>query len=226
MSAMRKFGGRTLARSQALQLLFQAEMLDRSVEEILAGPYALSQDDPLDEYGEELAVGADNKRDQLDAVITRASTNWPVSRMPMTDRNLLRLSLYEMLFVDEVAVAVTIDESVELAKAYGTDESSRFVNGLLGRVASEFEDGVDVIAMATLRKDAYAKATTEQQDGEAENADADADEFTPEEDAPQAMDTDTSVTATAEVDSAEADCVGQSAHAKVADAVDVAPNED
>lgn len=68
--------------------------------------------------------------------------------MPAVDRNLLRLALYEMLAVDEVAVAVTIDESVELAKAYGTAESSRFINGLLGKVARKMDGGADVVAEA------------------------------------------------------------------------------
>ena len=137
----RKFGGRTLARSQALQLLFQAEALGRTVPEVLAGPYALSQDEPLDEYGERLALGTDGMRHELDAIISRSSTNWSVERMPSVDRNLLRLAIYEMLEVDEVAIAVTIDESVELAKAYGTDESSRFINGVLGKVSSDVELG-------------------------------------------------------------------------------------
>lgn len=144
------FFGRTLARSQALQLLFQAEAANRSVSEILSGPYALSQG-PLDEYGEQLALGADNMRHQLDAVISCASTNWSIERMPSVDRNLLRLALYEMLEVDEVAIAVTIDESVELAKAYGTDESSRFVNGLLGKIATDIEAGIDVVSVSLER---------------------------------------------------------------------------
>lgn len=134
------FGGRTRARSQALQLLFQAEATERSVKEVLNGTYALSDDEPLDEFGRELALGADEKRQELDCIIGNSSTNWAVERMPSVDRNLLRLAVYEMMFVDKVPTAVTIDESVELAKAYGTDESSRFVNGLLGRVAQELED--------------------------------------------------------------------------------------
>jgi len=144
----RSFCGRTLARSQALQLLFQAEVLGRAVSEVLQGPYALGQDDPLDEYGEYLALGVDGMRKKLDAVISRASTNWTVPRMPAVDRNLLRMAIYEILYVDEVATAVSIDEAVELAKAFGTDESSRFVNGLLGRVATEIEEGVDVVSVA------------------------------------------------------------------------------
>ena len=71
--------------------------------------------------------------------------------MNAVDRNLLRLALYEMLYVDEVDIAVTIDECVELAKAYGTDESSRFVNGILGRVTDDLDAGVDVVAAARER---------------------------------------------------------------------------
>ena len=68
--------------------------------------------------------------------------------MPAVDRNLLRLALYEMLDVEEVAVPVTIDESVELAKIYGTDDSYRFVNGLLGRVSDDIDAGVDIYEKA------------------------------------------------------------------------------
>ena len=141
------FGGRTLARSQALQLLFQAEANSRAVLSVLDGDYALSEG-PLDDYASRLALGADEARPELDAIISTRSASWSLSRMNGVDRNLLRLALYEMLYVGEVEVPVTIDECVELAKAYGTDESSRFVNGLLGRVADDLEAGVDVVEKA------------------------------------------------------------------------------
>ena len=157
MSARPHFGGRTLARSQALQLLFQAEATGRTVYEVLEGDYALSEG-PLDPFGEMLARGADDMRSDLDAVIEATSSNWSISRMSSVDRNLLRLAIYEMLEVDEVAVAVTIDESVELAKAYGSDESYRFINGLLGRVARRMDEGVDVIAAAHEEMDARKAA--------------------------------------------------------------------
>ena len=144
------FGGRTLARSQALQLLFQAEANSRGVIEILDGEYALSEG-PLDDYARRLALGADECRPDLDAVISARSTGWSLARLNAVDRNILRLALYEMLHVDDVDIAVTIDECVELAKAYGTDESSRFVNGILGRVADDLEAGVDVVAAARER---------------------------------------------------------------------------
>ena len=128
--------GRTLARGQALQLLFQAEALGISVEQVLAGDYALSQG-PLDDYAERLARGASACLPELDRIVGDASARWEVSRMPSVDRNLLRVATYELLNVPEVPVAVTIDESVELAKAFGTDDSAGFVNGVLGRIARE-----------------------------------------------------------------------------------------
>lgn len=142
-----RFGGRTLARSQALQLLFQAEACGRTVNDVLEGSYAIDEG-PLDDYATEVALGADAMLHELDAVIAVTSDNWSVSRMPAVDRNLLRMALYEMLEVDEVDTAVAIDECVELAKAYGTDESSRFVNGVLGKVARRMEAGEDVVALA------------------------------------------------------------------------------
>lgn len=154
------FGGRTLARSQALQLLFQAEANGRAVADVLDGEFALSQG-PLDDYARRLALGVDECRPDLDAVLAERSTGWSVARMNGVDRNLLRLALYEMLDVDEVDVAVSIDECVALAKAYGTDESSRFVNGILGRVADDLAAGTDVVAAARERAAASADGATD-----------------------------------------------------------------
>lgn len=151
--ANHRFGPRTNARSQALQLLFQAEINNRTVDDVLAGDYALS-DGPLDEFGERLARGVASERLTLDAIIDMTANNWKISRMPIVDRNLLRLALYEILSVPEVATAVAIDEYVELAKAYGADDSRKFINGLLGKVARQIEAGTDVRAEAK----AYAEA--------------------------------------------------------------------
>jgi len=154
-----------------MQLLFQAEATGRSVESVLEGPFTVAVEDETpeepDEFARRLAVGCDAMRSQLDDVIASLSKNWTLSRMPSVDRNLLRLSIFEMLAVDEVALAVTIDESVEIAKAFGTDESSRFVNGLLGRVADQIEAGTDVIAVAT---DVMERRREQQRAEEAEAA--------------------------------------------------------
>lgn len=138
-----KFFGRTLARSQALQLLFQAEQTNRTVAEVLQGEYVLSEG-PLDPYAEKLACGTDGIRDDLDMILNAYSHGWSVSRMPSVDRNLLQLSLYEMLEISEVDVSITINEVIELSHAYCGDESPRFINGILGRVAADIVEGMDV----------------------------------------------------------------------------------
>ena len=141
-----KFVGRTLARAQAMQLLFQAEACGRAVDDVIeGGEYALDQG-PLDEFAEELARGTFGLIPEIDAALERFSEGWSVYRMPAVDRSLLRQAIYEMVAVEEVDPAVTIDETVELAKAFGTDDSPRFVNGLLGRVAAELAAGNDVLA--------------------------------------------------------------------------------
>lgn len=167
--AEHQFFGRTLARSQALQLLFQAEATGRSVKDVLGGDYALSQG-PLDDYARELALGADELRPVLDEIIAASSKNWALGRMPATDRNLLRIALFEMLREDEVAVAVTIDETVELAKYFGTEQSSKFINGLLGHVAAELESGKDVEAEASERAEQTRADRERAEQEEAEEA--------------------------------------------------------
>lgn len=134
--------GRTLARSQALQLLFQAEILGRTVDDVLAGDYLLAraseEASPLVPYAAELARGCYAHISEIDRGLARVSENWALDRMPGSDRNLLRLAVYELRFSPErVDDAVVINEAVEIAKAYGTDESASFVNGVLGRVVRD-----------------------------------------------------------------------------------------
>lgn len=163
--------GRTLARCQALQILFQAEASGRSVSDVLASDYVLSEG-PLDPYAEQLASGAGSCLLDLDAVLSHAAHNWSLGRMSTTDRNLLRLALYEILYVKDVDPAVSINECVELAKAFGSsDESSRFVNGVLGRIVSDIDKGVDVVQVAV---DSAAKHEAEAAEAEAAPAEAEA----------------------------------------------------
>jgi N utilization substance protein B len=68
-------------------------------------------------------------------LIERTSDNWVLSRMPLVDRNILRLAVFELLYLDDVPDSVSINEAVEMAKIYGGEDSSKFVNGILGRLA-------------------------------------------------------------------------------------------
>lgn len=143
MSKEIRFIGRTRARSHALQLLFQAESRSMRVADIINAHYLITEG-PLEEFARTLALGSDAVRDKLDALIADTATNWNVTRLLSVDRNIIRLALFEMLHVDDVDVAVTINEFVILAKAYGTDDSAAFVNGVLGQVARRLSAGEDI----------------------------------------------------------------------------------
>ena len=126
---------RTRARRQALQILYQRDMTGESVSRILAlKMYSLEDGEP-DEFCRSLVEGVERYLAGIDETIGEVSENWSVSRMPFVDRNILRLATYEILYDAEVPPSVAINEAVELAKVYGGEDSSKFVNGVLGKIA-------------------------------------------------------------------------------------------
>ncbi|KAF0209162.1 MAG: transcription antitermination factor NusB [Actinomycetota bacterium] len=126
---------RTRARLQALQMLYQREITGEDVESILVSKSYSSEDGEPSEYCRELAIGTELNQVTIDAEIESTSEHWAISRMPLVDRNILRLAVYEINFRDEVPDSVAINEAVEMAKTYGGEDSSKFVNGVLGRIA-------------------------------------------------------------------------------------------
>ena len=110
-------GARRSGREAALQMLFAMEALASSPDEVVRG--------------------VAEHRDEIDKVLASASENWRVERMTRLDRNLLRLGTFELMKRSDVPSPVILDEAVELAKQFGTDESSAFVNGVLNRVAHD-----------------------------------------------------------------------------------------
>ena len=134
---------RRRAREDALSLLYSSDIMEADAVALIdAGDYP--EDIELGEYAESLVRGVMEHKAEIDERLASTSENWSVDRMPVVDRALLRLAVYEMVFVDEVPVSVAINEAVELAKAYGgEDESSRFVNGVLGRIARTLEEAPD-----------------------------------------------------------------------------------
>lgn len=89
------------------------------------------------EHARRLVAGTHSHREEIDALIRSQADNWRLERMPVVDRNILRLAVYEMLYTPEVPKLVVLDEAIELAKSYGSDQSSRFVNGLLDGLLKE-----------------------------------------------------------------------------------------
>jgi N utilization substance protein B len=134
---------RSLARRQALQILYQREITEEPLGRILGEHTYTTQDGPLTEYAVEILEGVGEHQDRIDELLGAVSQNWVVSRMPLVDRNILRVATWEILYGDaqQVPPSVAINEAVELAKIYGGDDSSKFVNGVLGRIAEQMSDG-------------------------------------------------------------------------------------
>lgn len=136
---------RRRARRFALQGLFVADQRGIAVSEALDGVWSGALDGEgigLDrpptasemDFCSRLALGTENHRERIDALIEEASANWRLHRMPAIDRSVLRLAAFELLECDDIPPMVTINEAVELAKTFGASESKRFVNGLLDRI--------------------------------------------------------------------------------------------
>ncbi len=147
--------GRSLARAQAFQILFQSDANGRQVEEVIADNPTIS-DGPLSDYAAKLAIGTAEHKDFIDQKIRSVSDNWKFNRINNVDVNLLRMAIFEMCYVDDVDVAVSINEAVELAKMFGTDDSSRFVNGILGRI-TRIENGLSTEEEQTASETAEAE---------------------------------------------------------------------
>ena len=130
---------RSKARKRALDILFQADVRGDEPGTILAAEAKRAANEPAREaswlYAREIVDGVIDNRDAIDEQITTFAKDWSLARMPAVDRALLRIGVWELLYNDEVPAGVAIDEAVELAKEFSTDDSGSFVHGVLARVA-------------------------------------------------------------------------------------------
>jgi transcription antitermination protein NusB len=122
---------RSEARERAMILLYEAEQRDIPLAAVLD-----SQVSPADDLTRMLVEGVDVHHDEIDGVITEHSDGWSLERMPTLDRTVLRIATFELVHRRDVPTAVVIDEAVELAKRFSTDDSGRFVNGVLSATAA------------------------------------------------------------------------------------------
>jgi transcription antitermination protein NusB len=128
-------GIRRQSRICALQLLFQWD-IHRSTEHWLADYWAQHPAaSDVREFAEQIVEGVMAHHDELDALIGKLATNWKIGRMPIVDRNILRIGLYELLWLPDVPAKV--NEAIELAKQFADDETKRFVNGILDKVLKD-----------------------------------------------------------------------------------------
>ena len=130
---------RSKARKQALDLLYETDIRGTNLVETLVsrdvpaeGPDAR----PIREYTRSLVNGVSDNRRKIDELITTYAQGWDMDRLPAVDRNILRLGIYEVLWSTDVPTSVAIDEALVLAKELSSDESSKYIHGVLGRIAS------------------------------------------------------------------------------------------
>ncbi len=121
---------RSRAREVVLFALFRGEFLPLTLSEVF------EEEDPGDQrdYIESVFDGIVAKRDDLDRMIGARTVGWRFERLALLDRNILRIGVYELLYRDDVPAEVAMDEAVELAKKYGTEQASSFINGILDRI--------------------------------------------------------------------------------------------
>lgn len=129
---------RTQSREFALQILYQIDLNPSEIDGILEDFWKTQKtvaDPEVHEYTERLVRGAVGHLSELDITIERYAENWKIDRMAYVDRNILRLSTYELCHLEDIPVKVVINEAVELAKRFGEPDSSKFVNGILDKIS-------------------------------------------------------------------------------------------
>lgn len=133
---------RRRARNLALQTLYEVDCVGHSPAEVLA--YHIDNHPSLSnesaEFMQRLVMGTLKASPTLDRLIAECAPEWPVEQLAAVDRNILRLALWEFAVSDETPLKVAINEAVELAKRFGSDSAPRFINGVLGTMASQVEE--------------------------------------------------------------------------------------
>lgn len=146
-------GKRRRGRETALKLLYAIDLTQQSADDVLHAAWIDTVvPEIVREFSITLAAGVMSHRDEIDAMVQDSSMNWSLERIGIIERNILRFAIYELLFLPDVPPNVTINEAVEVAKRYGTDEAPSFVNGILDRIKQEIEarDGEQPTALSEI----------------------------------------------------------------------------
>lgn len=132
-------GDRRKSREYALQILYSTDAGKTGIDEAISLFWRanIESSDDVRSFAELLAKGAAGSLGEIDSLIESFSANWKLSRMTPIDRNILRMAIFELKNCNDIPVRVTLNEAIELAKQYGTEESGAFVNGILDQVAKQ-----------------------------------------------------------------------------------------
>lgn len=144
-------GNRRKAREASLQLLYEVDLGARDCREVVRGfqnapdrifnQWAEPVSNPAEviEFTVQITLGVSDNVHEIDKLIEMHSTHWRITRMALVDRNILRMAVFELLYCPDIPASVTINEAIEIAKKFGTEESGSFVNGVLDHIAKELK---------------------------------------------------------------------------------------
>ncbi|MBS3814889.1 transcription antitermination factor NusB [Candidatus Bipolaricaulota bacterium] len=125
------------ARKEVLKALYGSEFVKSRVD--LGGELLAEDPGEQEDFIQEVYEGTLDHREEIDELISSFTVGWKVERLAVLDRNILRMAIYEMLYSEETPAAVVMNEAIELAKEYGTDQAPKFINGILDRIWKESE---------------------------------------------------------------------------------------
>jgi N utilization substance protein B len=134
---------RSKARKQALDILFESDIRQSSATALLESPLIVGQGPdarPIREFARVIVLGVTEHRRKIDELISTYAQGWDMDRLPVVDRNLLRIAIFEILWGEDVPDAVAIDEALTMATMLSTEESASSIHGVLGRIASIKDD--------------------------------------------------------------------------------------
>ena len=145
-------GVRRKAREFALQVLYQHDLNKENALEDLLNDFLSDKEVPGDirEFCHRLVKGTLSTLDEMDQQIRSCTENWSLERISVVDRNILRIAIYELFYIENIPVRVTLNEAIEIAKRFGQEDSASFINGVLDRVVRENKDRlIDKISLGS-----------------------------------------------------------------------------
>lgn len=146
MNESHLFSKRTLARKLACDILYQMDLTGEDIDKVSKSYHRMLTEGveesgippgDIPEFTRELVLQYLDKREEIDGLIGSYADRWSLQRMPIVDRNLLRLGFTELLYIEDIPTNVTINEYLELAKTFSTEDSGKFINGVLGKLVKE-----------------------------------------------------------------------------------------
>lgn len=135
---------RRKSREHTLKILYRRDITKEDINEIIKSYWKENNiNSSITEFSEQLAKGTADNLEKIDDYIKKVSEHWAIDRMGVIDRNLLRMAVQELLFMEDIPLNVTIDEAIEIAKKFGTDDSANFVNGVLDKIKNDLEKAAE-----------------------------------------------------------------------------------